>query len=136
MPSASNAPDLAFPKFPAQLSLGTPEVDYATFVRQVWARDGGRNRANGEPLSKHDDRWRYLGNVCHLVTKGAHPEWRLIVANGVLLSHEYHRLSDARGNNRLLLLDPESGERATDANRKILFVMRDLKGTVLWQRVR
>ena len=136
MDTASNSPGLAFPKFTLPPGLGTPEVDYKTFVQKVWERDQDRNRANGEPLSKHDDRLRHLGNVCHLVTKGAHPELRLLVANGILLSAEYHWLSDHRGNYRLRLLDPQTSEPATNANQPILFVMRDRLGKVLWQRVR
>lgn len=135
MASASNSPALAFPKFTLPEGF-TPEISEAVFRQKVWDRDKGRNRANGELLCKSGEEWRFLGDVCHLVTKGAHPELKLVVSNAVLLSREYHILSDARGNYRLRLLDPDSGKPATNANRPILFVMRDLRGRELWRRLR
>lgn len=130
---ASNYPGLAIPKFFVPCS---PELSESVFRQKVWDRDGGRSRFTGEPLSKSDPNWRFRGEVAHLVTKGAHPELRLIVSNALLLSAEEHWLSDHRGGRRLRLFDPETSEPATDASKPIQFVLTDFRGVVLWTRVR
>ena len=115
---------------PSQLRLSPSQ-----FREAVWKRDGGLDRATGRPLSKTDPNWDYLGDVCHLFGRRVRPEWKLDPDRALLLSRSSHILSDGRGNYRLKILDLESGERATDATRRLRFVCYDRDHeTVLWQR--
>lgn len=145
MPSASNAPGLAFPKTPRHVAaVLTSAQRYEQFRNAVWERDKHRSRATGQPLVRRYDptiTWEQRGEVCHLAAKGAHPAQKYDPSNAILLSAQQHFLSDARGNHRLLILDPETGEKATDAGtiecpKPILFVMRDKQGRELWRRTR
>lgn len=128
--------DLAIPKSSPQQSKHPERLTEAQFRAAVWRRDHGRSRVTGEPLSKSDDNWRFLGQVCHLKTKGAHPALKYDPDNAILMSAQEHWLSDHRGGRLLRLYDAETNEPATSAARKILFVRLDQRGTVLWTRVR
>lgn len=132
MRSASNWGGLAFPKTPEAPTPDPSAIEiYDRFRAEVWFRDKHRNRVTGEPLSKSDRDWRFRGEVCHLRTKGAHPELRTVVSNALLMSAQHHWLSDGRGGRVLRLYDPDTMELATDANRPILFVLKDRDGRVL-----
>ena len=94
----------------------------AQFRAAVWERDGGRDRATGIQLSKTDYLWEYRGEICHLVSRRLRPEWKTDPDRAILLSRMNHILSDGRGGYRLKILDAETGERATDATRRLRFV--------------
>ena len=106
------------------------------FRREVWIRDKGLDRATGRPLERSSDNPHVKGEVCHLKPKGPYPELRHVVSNAVLMSAENHRQSDARGGKKLQLIDPKTGEPATDASKPILFRMCDRRGVVLWSRIK
>lgn len=102
------------------------------FREGVWARDEKHSRASGRYLVRaHVDPNR-RGEVAHLQFRSTHPDKKRDVRAGVLLSAEEHRVSDARTAN--------AGGRAllhihgTNANRKLVFVMHDSDGHVLWRR--
>lgn len=97
------------------------------FRAEVWRRDGGIDRATGQPLTKTADDWHQRGQVCHLKSRGAHPDKKFDPANAILLSGKNHWYSDARGGRRLKII----GE---DGYRAITFRMTDKAGNVLWER--
>lgn len=126
----------AFPKRSSSNPKHDGRLTPEKFRHQIWLRDGARCRATGEPVSNMDDCWQRLGNVCHLRSRGAYPELATDPENAVLMSGLMHWYSDSRGNNRLKLSDPDTGEPATNGARPIRFTMHDLSGRVLWSRVR
>lgn len=133
---ASNWQGLAFPKYAEVGTVQPSAIEiYDAFRADVWQRDRHRSRVTGQPLSKSDRDWRYRGEVCHLRTRGAHPELRTVVSNALLMSAEEHWLSDARGGRALRLYDPVTLAPATDANRPILFVLKDREGHILLRRI-
>lgn len=105
------------------------------FRAEVWTRDGGRDRADGSILQKQhvDDRLR--GEVAHFRGRRVMPEWVRDPMRAILLSAQNHWLSDHRGNYRLKMTDPDTGEKADDGTKKILFTMHDRFGNVLWSRI-
>jgi hypothetical protein len=109
-----------------QRKANTRKADEA-FRLSIWTRDGGRDRATGQPLQHQSDNWDTWGQVCHLKGKGAHPERRHDLSNAILLSMTNHILSDGRGHYRLKIL----GE---DANQTLIFRLTDRDGNVLWER--
>jgi hypothetical protein len=127
----------ALPKQSSSLSKHSDALTPAEFRKRVWVRDAGRDRCTGEPLSNTADSWDTLGDVCHLKGRRVMPEWVTDPARAILLSRTNHILSDHRGGYRLKLTDPETGEPATDATKKIKFTLyaSDQK-TVLWTRIR
>ena len=108
------------------------------FREAVWRRDAGRDRATGRILYRQSEDWDSLGEVCHLLSRGAHPDLAYVVSNGILLSKANHWLSDARGGHALRISDPETGERATDAGtdvpKPLTFTLLDRTGRILWTR--
>jgi len=108
----------------------------AQFRKAVWDRDQNRDRVTGEPVSNMDTCLDRLGQICHLRGRRVMPEWATDPKRALLMSARNHILSDARGGNRLKLTDPETGERAEDASKKIRFTLYDSKGSVIWTRVR
>ena len=108
----------------------------AQFRAAVWKRDGGMDRATGRMLSQRlDSAWDYRGDVCHLFGRRVRPEWATDPDRAILMSRINHILSDGRGGYRLKILDAKTGERATDATRKLRFVCYDRDHTtVLWMR--
>lgn len=101
----------------------------------IWRVDGGRCRASGKQLFRDHLHIDHRGEVCHVQSRGAHPERALDPANCILMSALMHILSDGRGGYRLKLFDLQTGEPATDASRPIRFVMHDSAGHVLWERI-
>ena len=109
----------------------TPEA----FRRQVWIRDRGRDRVTGQILERvHVDPAR-RGQVAHLKGRRVRPEWLTDPDRAVLLSDSHHILSDARGNNRLKMTDPQTGEPATDGTKPIRFTLYDKEGRIQWTTV-
>ena len=100
--------------------------EYKRFREAVWARDGGKDRLTGQPLSRTDPCFDRLGDVCHLKARGPHRELALDPNNAILLSRTHHILSDSRGGRRLHII-------GDDASKPLLFRMHDAKGNVLWQ---
>lgn len=100
------------------------------FRKAVWDRDGGRCRATGQRLE------RGQGDVAHLKCRRVRPDWKTDPDRAILLSAEMHRLSDARGNNRLTLADLDTGLAPEDARKLIRFTLRDRDGRVVWSVVR
>ena len=124
--------------FRSRLPSGRKHPDRLTpaqFRAAVWARDRGRDRATGEPVSKSDPSWDRLGEVAHLYGRNVRPEWAVDPDRAVLLSRTNHILSDGRGGYRLKLTDPETGNRVTDASKLIRFTMVSREGRILWTRV-
>ena len=118
--------------------MGRKHLDRLTpaeFRAAVWARDGGRDRATGQSVSKSDCSWDRLGEVAHLYGRNVRPEWATDPDRALLLSHVMHILSDGRGGYRLKLYDPLTGERATDASKPIEFTLYDRAGRILWNRI-
>jgi hypothetical protein len=115
------------PKHPGRLSA-------AKMRAEVWKRHGGRDRATGELLNRTDTNWATLGEVCHLKGRRVMPEWLTDPDHAILLSKVNHILSDGRGGYLLKMLDPTTGEPATDATQPIRFVWVMKNGTVLWER--
>ena len=107
----------------------------AQFRAAVWVRDDGRDRATGQPLSKSDPNWDYLGEVCHLRGRNVKPEWATEPDRALLLSRTHHIASDGRGGNRLRMTDPVTEERAEDASKPIRFTLYDYEGRILWTRI-
>ncbi len=98
----------------------------------VWARDGERSRASWRLLYRqHVDPDR-RGEVAHLKPKSTYPSLRHALRNVVLLSATEHKLSDPRhagaGGKALLEIT------GTNANKKLVFTMRDRRGHALWVR--
>lgn len=105
------------------------------FREQVWHDANGLDRFTGRLLHKvHVDPDKQ-GQVCHLKGRRVMPEWKTDPNRAILLSDTNHRLSDARGNNRLKLTDPETGEPATDARKPIKFTLFDREGFVISERI-
>lgn len=102
---------------------------------QVWERDQAVSRASGTPLERSHEDANRRGQWCHLFGRNARPEWRTDPDRQLLLSDAEHQLSDARGGNLLKILDPKTGERATDASRTVLFVWVDIKGREVKRRL-
>lgn len=105
------------------------------FRAAVWLRDGGRCRADGSILEKQHVDNRLRGEVAHLRGRRVMPAWLREPQRAVLLSAANHMASDGRGNNRLTMTDPETGEKADDGTKKIRFTMHDKVGTILWSRI-
>lgn len=105
------------------------------FRAAVWEGDKGICRATGRPLLKVSDNLDECGQVCHLQGRGSHPERATDPTNAILMSSSMHTLSDARGNGRLKLVDPETGAWPLDARKAIRFTLHDKAGNVLWTRV-
>jgi hypothetical protein len=101
------------------------------FRSLVWSLGGGVDRFTGQLLFIAHADPNKRGQVCHLKGRRVMPEWRLDPNRAVLLSDANHQLSDARGNHRLKLTDPETGEPATDARKPIKFTLRDKDGFVI-----
>ena len=75
------------------------------------------------------------GDVCHLVSRNVRPEWKTDPDRAILMSRANHILSDGRGYYCLKILDAETGERAMDAGRILLFVCYNWNHeTILWTR--
>ena len=128
---------LAHPKHPhaQRQKKAKDQAARKVFRDQVWQRDGGRSRVNGEILFRSHGCKVYRGNVCHLQSRGAHPERALDPTNAILMSEYHHIMSDARGGRVLRLTDAETSEPATDATRPIRFTLYDKAGAVVWTRV-
>jgi len=62
------------------------------------------------------------------------PEWLTDPDHAILLSAENHWWSDGRGGYLLKMLDPKTGEPATDATKPIRFIRSTRSGQILWQR--
>lgn len=105
------------------------------FRGAVWLRDGGVDRATGQPLEHESGAYDTCGQVCHLRGRGAYPELKYEPSNAVLMSSRNHIHSDARGGRLLRLTDPETGEPAVDGSKPIRFSMYDKAGTLLWTRI-
>jgi hypothetical protein len=134
-------PGIAFPKQSSSKRKHDSRLSPEEFRRQVWIREGGRDRCSGQPVSNVATDYDSLGDVCHLKGRRVMPEWLTDPRRAVLMSRSNHILSDARGGYRLKLTDPETGESATDAGivgepKPIRFTLHDSKGKVLWSRVR
>lgn len=99
------------------------------FRRQVWEREGGCSRLTGQPLSKWDDDWDRLGDVCHILPKSVYPERRFDPENAVLLSRNEHILSDGRGGYLLKIL-------GSKASLPLRFERYNHHGILLWVVVR
>ena len=107
----------------------------AQFRDAVWARDGGVDRATGQPLSRTDCSWDRHGDVCHLFGRRVKPEWATDPDRAILMSRKNHMLSDGRGGSRLKILDAETGLRPLDATRRLRFICYDRDHeTILWTR--
>lgn len=105
------------------------------FREQVWLLAGGIDRFTGRLLYRvHSDPAK-RGQVCHLKGRRVMPEWKFDANHAILLSDANHQLSDARGNHRLRMTDPETGEPATDARKPIKFTLLDREGYLQTERI-
>jgi hypothetical protein len=100
------------------------------FKEAVWKRDGGISRASGKPVYHAHTDPRQRGEVAHLSARSTKPEAKWKPENGILLTAEEHKLSDARTAGGTVLLEI----RGTDARKALTFVRRDRNGKVLWKR--
>jgi len=105
------------------------------FRTQVWSLGGGLDRFTGQLLFIAHADPNKRGQVCHLKGRRVMPEWRLDPHRAILLSDTHHQLSDSRGNNRLKITDPETGEPASDARKPIKFTLLDKDGFVIAERI-
>ena len=131
------ASGLQFPKpsLPTKTQRKTLEDKRGRAFRDaVWEREQARDRATGQILSRVHSSSFVRGEVCHLKGRRVAPELKYNPRNAILLSAEHHRLSDGRGNNRLKLTDPLTGDKATDAFQPITFTLYDRQGNVIWSR--
>ncbi len=128
--------DLAFPKRTTNNGKHAERLTEKQFRDAVWIRDEGKDRATGLPLVRGAATWDTEGQVCHLKARRVMPEWARDPDRAILLSARNHMFSDARGQCRLKLTDPETGEPATDARKPIRFTMYDKEGLPLWTSVR
>ena len=101
------------------------------FRDAVWARDGGRCRATGDPLVRQGTTdAKQIGEVDHSIPRSLAPERIYDVTNGLLLSKFLNRLRK-----RVCAEAPEhkyfdySGP--DDRGKPQLFVWRDKTGTVI-----
>ena len=97
------------------------------FRKAVWKRDKGRDRATGHLLQRTHESPFLRGEVHHIQSKGAHPELRYTVSNGILLSAENHRLAEGRGGGLLLI-------HGIDANARLQFTRLETSGRILWSK--
>lgn len=66
------------------------EARLRRFTMLVWARDRGRCRVCHRVVRRTTGLHPLRGEVHHLLTRGAHPELRYDVANGVLVCLSCH----------------------------------------------
>lgn len=126
---------LSFPKRTSSNPKHPERLSPKAFREAVWKRDGGKDRATGERVYASASSPIDIGQVCHLKGRRVMPEWATDPKRALLMSARNHWWSDGRGNYRLKLTDPETGEPATDASRPIRFTMHDKDGNVLWSRI-
>ena len=104
------------------------------FLAAVWARDQGRSRASGKPLSRSGTNYDTLGDVHHRLRRSTNPDRIYDVSNGILFSRAEHLLAETRcpndGAHYLLEIHGPS-----DLGEPQTFEFRDVHGTVIRRRI-
>ncbi len=127
--------------FPKKIGLSKQQQRYRAhqarkvFRDDIWIRDEGKSRASGSILQRDHCLPSLRGEVCHIQSRGSEPSRKMDPTNCLLMSAWEHILSDGRGGYLLKLTDPETGEPALDATRRIKFTLYKKDGSIAWSRI-